>query len=287
MMSSRVSASPTRTRRRVPLGRRVGDLALLLAIVAIVSPLVFAVMTAIRPEADVIQSPLGFPTRVTFDNFVAAFSQMNYAQGLFSTVVILLGTSVLTVALGSMASYPLSRIGRNWSKNVYRLFLLGTTVPIWVLLAPLYLLVRGMGLLGSYPGVILIYTAGLLPVSIFFYTSFIRQVPTELEEAASIDGAGSFRTFFQIVFPLLAPMTVTLLTYISLSVWNDLVIPLIFLQSGSNGTIMSNAYSLINPKLVSPTTLFPAVLLGVIPLLIMFIALQRYVVSGVVSGAVK
>ncbi|MBN9348477.1 MAG: carbohydrate ABC transporter permease [Devosia sp.] len=267
--------------------RRIGDVLLGIVLVLMLAPFAFAVLTAIRPAADVANDPLGLPTRITAENVATAFAQMNYAQSLWNTVLILFGTSVLTITLGSMASYPLSRIGKRWTRLTYQLFIIGTSVPIWVLIAPLYLFMRDLGLLGSFAGVILIYTAGLLPVAIFFYTSFIRQVPTELEEAASIDGAGSLRIFFLIVFPLLGPMTVTLITYIALSVWNDLIVPIIFLQGIQNGTIMSNAYALLNPLVVQPTTLFPAILLGVIPLIVLFAVLQRYVIAGLTSGAIK
>lgn len=244
-------------------------------------------LIAIRPDDDVARDPLGFPTRLTIDNVVRALSQMRYGQGVLNTVVILAVTSVLTVLLGSLASYPLSRIGKGWTRMLYLLFIVGTAVPIWVLVAPLYLFMRDVGLLGTHLGVILIYTAGLLPIAIFFYTSFIRQVPIELEEAAAIDGAGPLRTFLTIVFPLLAPMTVTLITFISLSVWNDLVIPLLFLSGTENGTVMSNAFALLDPLVVRPTTLFPAALLGVIPLVVLFALLQRYVISGLTQGGVK
>lgn len=266
---------------------RFGDILLGIVLILMLTPFAFAVLTAIRPAADVANDPLGLPTRVTAENVTTAFVQMNYTQSLWNTVLILAGTCILTITLGSMASYPLSRIARRWTRLTYQLFIVGTSVPIWVLIAPLYLFMRDVGLLGSFVGVILIYTAGLLPVAIFFYTSFIRQVPTELEEAASIDGAGPLRIFFLIVFPLLGPMTVTLITYIALSVWNDLIVPIIFLQGIENGTIMSNAYALLNPLVVQPTTLFPAILLGVIPLLVLFAALQRYVIAGLTSGAIK
>lgn len=266
---------------------RLGDLLLAIVVIVLLAPFVFAALTAIRPAADVANDPLGLPTRVTAENITTAFTQMNYTQSLCNTVLILAGTCILTITLGSMASYPLSRIAKRWTRLTYQLFIVGTSVPIWVLIAPLYLFMRDVGLLGSFLGVILIYTAGLLPVAIFFYTSFIRQVPTELEEAAAIDGAGPLRIFFLIMFPLLGPMTVTLITYIALSVWNDLIVPVIFLQGIQSGTIMSNAYALLNPLVVQPTTLFPAILLGVVPLIVLFALLQRYVIAGLTSGAVK
>jgi raffinose/stachyose/melibiose transport system permease protein len=170
---------------------------------------------------------------------------------------------------------------------VYRIFIAGSTVPVFVLIAPLYLFLRDLGLLNSYAGIILTYTAMNLPVAIFFYTSFFRQIPIELEEAAAIDGSGPVRTFFVVLFPLLRPVTATLATFLTLGVWNDLVIPLVFVQDPTLKTVMVNAYSLVGSHTLDPSLLFPAALLGVAPLLIVFAFFQRYIVSGLTMGAVK
>lgn len=274
-------------RFRHVLRRRLGDGALFIGVALLLIPFVFAVLTAIRPAADVSANPLGWPEHLTIGNIVDAFQRINYAQSVANTLLILVGSCVLTVAFGAMASYPLSRIGRSWTNTTYRVFIVGTTIPIYVLIGPLYLMVRDLHILGSHLSVILIYTAMNLPIAVFFYTSFMRQVPTEVEEAAAIDGAGPLRIFFVVILPLLAPVTATLVTYISLVVWNDLIVPLVFLQGAQNRTIMANAYALIDPNTVEPTTLFPAALLGVLPLVLVFSFLQRYVVAGMSAGAVK
>lgn len=275
----------------LPFARRLrqsaGTLILILVTFAFLWPFLFAVVTSFRPTSDVYNDPLGIPTRLTLDNFFSAAVELNYVQSVFNTVLILVGTCVLLVLLGALASHPLARLTRSWAPWVYRLFILGTSLPIFVTLAPLYLLMRDIGLLNTQLGVILIYTATYLPITIFFYTSFIRGIPAELEEAAAIDGAGFLRTFLLIVMPLLKPITGTLLIYVSLHIWNDLVVPLVFLRDPNLRTVMVNAYALVNPNTVEPTMLFPAAVLGVLPLLIVFAILQRQVVEGITAGAVK
>ncbi|MEZ0142915.1 carbohydrate ABC transporter permease [Microbacterium sp. NRRL B-14842] len=278
-----MTTSPSRHR----FGHAAGTVMLGLAVAAIIAPFVFAVVVALRPSEDFARDPLGLPTRLTLDNMVQTFVRMDYLTGFANTLVILVGAAALVIVLGALASYPLSRITRRWTAAVYRYFVLGTSVPIYVLMAPLFLLVRDLHILGSHLSVILIYTAMNLPVAIFFYTSFLRQVPRELEEAAALDGAGPYRTFAIVVFPLLAPVTATLGTYLSLAIWNDLLIPIVFLRGASSGTIMGNAFALIDPNTVEPSTLFPAALLGVLPLVLVFALLQKYVVAGISAGAVK
>ncbi|MEU9167190.1 carbohydrate ABC transporter permease [Streptomyces sp. NPDC048420] len=279
------SSTPgTRWRRTVG---GLGTALLCLGVLVFVLPFLFTIVTSLRSAADVARAPLGVPHTFTLKNFSDAFSQIHYGRSALNTLLIT-GLSCLSITvIGSLASYPLARITQGWSTWVYRLFILGTSVPVFVVVAPLYLLMRDLNLLDNYAGVVFIYTAMFLPVAVFFYTSFIRSIPMDIEEAAALDGCGAFRTFFTIILPLLRPITSTLLTFISLQVWNDLIVPLVFLQDPDKRTVMVNAYSFIDPHTVQPTTLFPAALLGVAPLFLIFIFLQRHVVAGMSAGAVK
>ena len=279
--------SSGRTRKRRRPGMLVGDTLLTLVVALILIPFVFALLTASRTSQDVAANPLGFPTSLTGANFQNAFKVLNFGPALLSSTVITLLSIVGSIVLGSLAAYPLSRITNRWTNSVFRIFIAGATIPIWVIITPLYLLERNMGLLNSYVGVALAYAAINLPVAIFFYTSFFRGIPVELEEAAALDGASPLRIFVTILFPLLRPITATLATFLTLGVWNDLIVPLVFLQSPGLKTIMVNAYSLVGQYRTDPTVLFPAALLGVAPLVLVFIFLQRQVVAGLTMGAVK
>lgn len=282
---SRPAAKP---RRRGPgWWHHAGTALLVLVVALILIPFGFTVLTAFRPGADVAANPLALPTRLTVDNFVAAMGQINYVPSVINSVVILAFSLVITILLGSLASYPLARITRSWSRTAYRVFIAGTTIPVFVLIAPLYLLQRDLGILNTHFGVILAYGALNLPIAIFFYTSFFRQIPIELEEAAALDGAGPLRIFFTVLFPLLRPITATLATFLTLAVWNDLLVPLVFLRDPELRTVMVNAYALVGTFTTDPTVLFPAALLGAAPLLIVFIVFQRHVVAGLTMGAVK
>ena len=269
------------------MGRRIGDLGLILGIAVLVVPFLIALSIALRPAADVAADPLGWPTSVTLDNFIRTAQQLDYWTSTLNSVIFTVGSAIIVVVIGSMVSYPIARLTRAWTNGLYRYFIVGLTIPFFVLVAPLYLLFRDLHLLNTHIGTVVIYSAMNLPIAVFFFSSFIRNVPIELEEAAAIDGAGPYRTFFQIVLPLLRPVVATLLTSLVLAVWNDLLVPLIFMQGEENRTIMSNAFALIDPRKVDPTTLFPAALLGVAPLLIVFLILQRHIIDGIAAGAVK
>lgn len=275
------------SRSRLGLGRRLGDVTLFVAVFAIFAPLLLTVFASLRTPAEVAKNPLGLPLNPTLDNFKIAYDRMDYAVSVVNTVVILVGSLVIIVGFGALAAYPLARLTRRWTTAAYRFLLLGMSLPIFVIIGPLFVLQRDLGLLDSRLGVILTYSGLFLPVAIFFYTSFIRQIPIELEEAASLDGAGTFRILWVVVFPLMRPITATLGIYLTLHIWNDLVVPLVFLSDPAKRTVMVNAYANINPYTVDPTELFPAAILGVLPLVVIFVFMQRRVVAGLTMGGVK
>lgn len=274
-------------RKRFSVSHFLGSVGLLIAVIMIVAPLILTVFASFRTPAAFAENPFGLPIPATFENYGLAWERMNYLPSVASTVLILVGSMIIIIGFGSLAAYPLARLTRRWTNWVYRAFILGMTLPVFVIIGPLFVLMRDMGLLDSYIGVILTYAGLFLPVSIFFYTSFLRQIPAELEEAAALDGAGSLRTFMVVIFPLLRPITATLGIYLTLHIWNDLVVPLVFLSDPNKRTVMVNAYSFINPYTVDPTELFPAAILGVLPLILIFVFMQGRVVQGLTLGAVK
>ena len=275
------------TRPQRAIRRNVPYLVLGIFCVTYLLPVVFAVITSFKPAAEARSKPLSLPSTLEFQNYADAIESMDYARALLNSTLITGTAAVLTVMLGSVAAYPLARLTRRWAKGVYFVFVTGLTIPVFVLITPLFLLMRDLGLLNTRLGVIIIYTALNLPLAVFFYTSFLRTVPTELEDAARVDGCGTMRTFWLIVFPLLRPTTATLSIFVSLSIWNDLVVPLVFLTGEENRTLVLAAFTLVGSFGFNPAELFPAVVLAMLPLAVLFALLQRQVVSGLVSGAVK
>ena len=281
-MPATVAVRPRRRRRGVAT-----DVLIVLAAVAFIAPFLFTLVASFRTAGDIARDPLGWPRELTIANYVTSIQQIRFLGSSLNTILITIASCAVVSVIGAMVSYPLGRLTSRLSSLVYRLFVIGLTIPVFVILGPLYLLMRDLHLLDNRVGLVIIYTALNLPVSVFFYTSFVRQIPAEIEEAAAIDGSGPFRTFFTIVFPLLRPITGTLLTFVSLQVWNNLVVPLVFLQDPDKSTVMANAYSFADPHTLQPTQLFPAALLGAAPLFLLFLIFQRQVIAGMTAGAVK
>jgi raffinose/stachyose/melibiose transport system permease protein len=281
------SAGPVRRRRAPRRGSRLSTAITLVVVVLVLAPVVYMIVTSLRSDGDVSGSSIGLPTHPAWSNYTAAISGMNYWRSAANTVIITGGTAVLTVLMGSLAAWAITRCVRGWTKLVYRLFLAGLTVPVFVFLTPLYMMLRSAHLLDSYQGTILVYTAINLPFAVFFYCSFLRSVPAELEEAATVDGASVLRVFWSVIFPLLRPATATLCILVTLAVWNDLVIPLLLLSSDNMQTVTQATYSFIGTYGVKTSQLFPAVVLACAPIVVLFLILQRHIVAGITAGVGK
>lgn len=272
-------------RRRLPVW--IGTTVALLLTLLTLLPVLYMLLMSVRTRADISAAPLRLPSSLHLENYVQAFAGMRYWQSLGNTLLITLLATILVVVLGSLAAYPLARLRGRLSASLYALFTLGLIVPGFASLTPLYVLMRDLHLLNTYAGAVLLYAVSNLPLAIFFYTSFLHSVPRELEEAAAIDGCTPLQAFRLVVFPLLAPVTGTLAMFVTLSVWNDLLTPLLFLSRDGQQTVMLSAFRFIGTYGVDPTKLFPACVLGVLPLLLLFFLLQRSIVSGIAAGAVK
>ncbi|MFY0681204.1 MAG: carbohydrate ABC transporter permease [Thalassovita sp.] len=251
------------------------------------APVFYMIAMSFRTSADIVAAPLGLPTELYWGNYANALDKMNYLRSVFNSVSITLLVTVLVALLGSMAGYPLARR----TNGITRLFLmvvaLGLATPPFVTITPIYVIFRNLGLLDSYGGIVLAFTALNLPLAVFFYTSFISAIPKELEEAARLDNCNDWQIYWYVIRPLLGPATATLSLFVALMVWNDFTYPLLLLTSPEKFTVMISVYRFLGNLNVQPDQLFPAAVLGSLPLMILFIFFQRRIVAGVTAGAVK
>jgi raffinose/stachyose/melibiose transport system permease protein len=261
---------------------------ILLAFTAVVlTPIWVLVMVSLHHGNSSPSNAFALPAPIDFQNYVNAFQNMHYLRSVGNTLIITLATAVITVFAASLAAWAIVRHTRRWTRTLYQIFVSGLTIPIFVVLTPLYEVMQKLHLLDSYIGIVLAYTATIMPFAVFFFAGFLRSVPPELEEAAAVDGAGLIRTYWRIVFPLLRPATATLAIFVILQVWNDLILPLVLLSSDDKQTVTLAVYATIGTHTMSPEQLLPTLVLGVLPLFIVFLALQRYVVAGIAVGAGK
>ena len=264
-----------------------GNVLVVLLVCFMLMPVFYMVMMSFRTGEEIAQKPLGMPSELFLGNYINTLASMDYVRSVLNSIGITLSVTVLVSLVGSMAAYPLARNASRVGQWFIMLVALGLATPAFVTITPIYVIFRELGLLDSYIGIILAFTALNLPLGIFFYVGFIGAVPKELEEAAKLDNCNDFQIYWYIIRPLLRPATATLSLFVMLMVWNDFTYPLLLLTDSDKFTVMISVYRFVGNHNIQPDLLFPAAVLGSLPLLLLFIVFQRRIVSGVTAGAVK
>ncbi|HZJ08212.1 MAG TPA: carbohydrate ABC transporter permease [Trueperaceae bacterium] len=247
-------------------------------------PIYVLFVQALKTPSELATSPLSLPTRLYFGNFVEAWTAARIGPALVSSFIITGTTVLLLVVLGSMGAYVLARRKSRLGDGLFQLLLLGIIVPFQLALIPLYQLVKNFGLLGTYPAMILFHTGGLVPLAIFLYVGFLRSTTSTYEEAALIDGANHLQTFALVVFPLLRPVTGTVIILSTIIVWNDFLTPLLYLSGSGKQTVPVAIYSFVGQYVSQWHLIFAGLIIGTAPILIAFFLLQHTVIKGFSSG---
>lgn len=251
-------------------------------------PIYYLIVTTFKTPQDATLHPLALPEIWVFENYVSAWKNMQYPRALGNTVLITASSVVLVLILGGMAGYALARTKTKLGSRLFLLFLCGLMVPFQMNIISLFKIVKSLGLMNSRLAVILVDTAINLPQAIFLMKEFVTgTVPIELEEAADIDGCGPLRKFFTIVMPLMKPVISTTAIIVTLNVWNEFMTPLLFIQKRENDVILQEVSRNIGQFSTDWTAMFPMLMLGVAPLMIFYLFMQKYIIGGVAAGAVK
>lgn len=251
-------------------------------------PLYLAVIVALKTP-DQLTEGTGFewPNPVNWGNFAEAWQRTNFPQALANTAFITVGSVVFTLLTSSIVAYALARnMHRPFFKGVFFYLLAALFIPFPIIMLPL---VKQTAILGldNQVGMIILYTVYGLSLNIFIYTAFIRSIPIELEEAARIDGASTWRVFWSVIFPLLMPMNATVGILTCVWAWNDFIMPLVVLTDPSARTLPLAQYVFQGQFNTDYTVAFASYLMAMAPLLIVYIFSQRWVISGVTRGSIK
>ncbi|WP_329480094.1 carbohydrate ABC transporter permease [Kribbella sp. NBC_01484] len=270
----------------------VGRVVFLVVISALMlMPLYLLVVSAFKSQQDILTHPFSLsPDQLTTEYIrkAATNPDFNILKGYAVTVLFVVSVNVLSVALAGPVSYVIARRSERRYRMLLLLFVAGTFIPSQVLVIPVVYTLKYLGLMGTIPGFVLFETTLTLPFSIFLYAGYIMTIPASLDEAAAVDGAGKHRVFWSIVFPLMKPAVVTMVILNTFSVWNDFVNPQIILGPGSGlYTVTTGVYAAVSQYSTDYTVVFPTLLLAVAPLLVVFVLLQRHVISGLTAGATK
>jgi len=249
-------------------------------------PAFILVVLSLKTTRDAYTSPFSIPSPPEFGNYSTAWTgggQGGLSGAMVTSLIITVSSVILLIIVGSLCSYALARRESRLSNGLYILFMLGIIFPYQLAIVPLYVVMRDLHL-ANVPGMVILYTGLLMPFTVFLYTGFIRALPKDYEEAAQVDGAGLFRTWLRVVFPLLMPVTGTVAVLTGLIVWNDFFLPLIFLSGGTHQTLPLALYSFVGQQVSQWNLVMAAVAITIAPVIAFYLFAQRQLIRGFAGG---
>lgn len=264
-----------------------GKLYLLIAGIFFMFPFLICLLMAVKSRQD-RGGVLSLPDRIHWENFANAIEEANIISSLKNSIIITLACVVIIIFVSATAAYA---IGRQYHKRFYRIYeailIASMMIPFQAVMIPVYKMYRSLNLLNTRIGAIIMISGMAVAYCTIMIIGFVRRIPIELEEAAMIEGAGRFRICFTIVMPLLKPILATVATLQFLAVWNEFNVSILLLQSEEIKTIPMQQYVFFGAYGADYNTAFAAAVITMIPVIIFFLILQRYVVAGMTAGAVK
>ncbi len=285
---SALSRSIQGSRPRAALGSAARYAFVLFFVGLCLYPLVFMALTSIRTDEDYGSSAIRLPRSVRLENYAEAWTQGRMALLGRNTVVVTAITIVACILLGSMSAFATERtLGKRVGRLAYGYFVLGLIMPFQVLMIPLFKVLQGLELVNTFHGIILVYIALNLSFSVFVYAGFIRAIPASLIDAARIDGCGPLLTYRHVILPLCRTVSATVAIMTGMSVWKDLTVPLIYITNPALKTLSIGLFYFRNTYADRVPVMTAAMCVQTVPIILLFMSMQRHFIKGIASGAVK
>jgi raffinose/stachyose/melibiose transport system permease protein len=290
LVSERAVTADTERARRPKRTERINWWATALVAVlclTVLIPLYFAVVTSLKTPDELGGTGFGLPADPRWANFSDAWELTNYPRAALNSAFITVGAVILTLLTNSMVAYAISRnMDRRLFKSLYYYFIAALFVPFPVLMLPVVKQTAFLGLDNRF-GIILLYIVYGLALNIFIYVGYLQSIPQELEEAALTDGASVWTTFWRVIFPLLTPINATIGIITCVWAWNDFMLPLVILSDPDDRTLPLVQFVFQGQFNTDYTVAFASYLLALLPLVIIYLICQRWVISGVMRGSIK
>lgn len=283
----RFAAPARRPRRRRGPGKAILYVVLTLGVVAMITPFVWMIGGSFRTTAEIRQDPTAFvPTAPTLDNYTQLFGRLDFATYFANSLVVAVAVTLGNIVFSSMLGYALAKLEFAGKRALFLLVLGTLMVPGVVTFVPLFVLVSNLGLVNSYPGLILPFL--ITPLGVFLMRQFMLGLPDDMIEAARIDGAGEFRIFAGVVMPLCGPAVATLTILTFLASWNNFLWPLVVATSEDRYTLpVALALYSVGQNAAQYGLMLAGAVVVVVPVLLIFIVLQRYFVQGIALTGLK
>lgn len=251
----------------------------------IFAPIYLVFVNALKSRVEASSMDMGLPTTLHWENFGTVIEQGKLASGFFNSMLYSLGATVLGVLLSALAAYVLARRRTRRHRAIYLLLIMGIAMP--TNFVTLTSVMQATHLINTQLGIILLYAASQIPFSVFLIYAFIETLPRELDEAALIDGASPIRVFVSVILPMLTPVLVTAAVLNILNVWNEFLLPLYYLNSSTAWPMTLAIYNFFGQFAADWSLVSADVVLTILPVIVIYLLAQRWILSGVSAGAVK
>lgn len=250
-------------------------------------PFYIVIVNAFKGNKEIVGNALSLPKALDFSAIVDAFHKMNYVQTFGNSLLITLVSVVLTIIVASMCAYLFAR--KNWKINkiVFMIMVVSMIIPFQTIMIPLVKNFSSLGIMNSRATMILFYVGANVPMAVFMFHGFMKSIPYELEEAAKIDGCTQVGVFVRIILPLLKPIASTVFILNFLGTWNDFLAPFIILSDNSKKTLPLMTYMFTGQYFTDYALVLSGLILTMLPILIVYIFMQKNIIEGVAQGAVK
>ncbi len=250
-------------------------------------PFYFLISNSLKTFGEILSDAAALPSTIQWANYKSGWEAINFPSAFKNSLIITVVSNVLLVLLSSMTAYQMVRHNTKFNKALLALFVAAMVIPFQSIMLPLTDVTSRIGLSDSLIGLIIAYLGFGAPLSVFLFHGSMKSIPLEIEQAARVDGSGTYGVFFRIVYPMMRPMYVTIIILNTLWIWNDYLLPSLMLTSESLQTIPIATYMLFGQYTKQWDLALPALVLGIAPVIIFFLAMQKYIVSGIAAGAVK
>jgi N-acetylglucosamine transport system permease protein len=252
-------------------------------------PLLWAVISSLKTDQEILSSPWSLPATPHFENWSRAWTAASIGRYFLNSLIVVGGALLLTMLLGSLVAYALARYQFRGNRVLYYTFIAAMFFPVFLAVVPLFFVVQQMGLLGTYHGLILVYTAYAVPFTVFFLHAFFRTLPGEIAEAAFLDGCSHGAVFFRVMLPLARPGLIAVGIFNFLGLWNQYLLPLVLNPDPDRYVLAQGlaALSVSQGYRSDWSGLFAGMTIAMLPVLVAYVAFQRQIRAGMTAGAVR
>ncbi|MCL6586608.1 MAG: carbohydrate ABC transporter permease [Anoxybacillus sp.] len=250
-------------------------------------PFILVVLNSLKERTEIISNPLSMPKSFNLANYFSAMEKMNFAHSFMNSLIITVFSVALITIFSAMTAYVFVRMQNKLNKFLFFLMVASMIIPFQAIMIPLVQIYGSIGFLNSKWALIYMYIGFGASLAVFIYHGLIKSIPLELEEAAMIDGASRLQIFFQVVFPLLKPTTMTIVILNVLWIWNDFLLPSLVLIKPEERTLPLSTFYFFGTYSVDYGLLMAGLVVTIIPVIIVYLFTQRYIIQGVMNGSIK